>query len=112
MEEADQLSDRVAIETTAGCWPSIPQPPAAKALRHRGRAAPRRDAEPASAGAIAATRAEAAGNTLRIFADRGGDVIPPLIHVAEQQGRQIRDIRLFPPSLETLFISLTGRTIE
>ena len=49
---------------------------------------------------------------IRAFTERGGDVIPGLIRIAERHGRQIRDIRLFPPSLETLFISLTGRTIE
>jgi hypothetical protein len=73
------------------------------------------DAGPAVAAARVTdgvTRAEASGATLRVFTERGGDVIPGLIRAAEGQGRHIRDIRLFPPSLETLFISLTGRTIE
>jgi len=117
MEEADQLSDRVAI-VDQGRLLAFDTPSALKAKAPGGTAVELHldgDAEPAltPARAIAGiTRAEAVGNTLRIFADRGGDVIPPLIHVAEQQGRQIKDIRLFPPSLETLFISLTGRTIE
>jgi ABC-2 type transport system ATP-binding protein len=117
MEEADQLSDRVAI-VDQGRLLAFDTPAALKAKAPGGTAVELHldgEAEPSLAGArtiAGITRAEASGTTLRIFADRGGDVIPPLIKVAEQQGRQIKDIRLFPPSLETLFISLTGRTIE
>ena len=117
MEEADQLSDRVAI-VDRGKLLAFDTPSALKAKAPGGTAVELHldgDAEPtlAAARTIAGiTRVEATGQTLRIFADRGGDVIPPLIRAAEQAGRQIRDIRLFPPSLETLFISLTGRTIE
>jgi len=117
MEEADQLSDRVAI-VDRGRLLAFDTPDALKARAPGGTAVELHlDGEAASSLAAAEalpgiTRAEAAGTTLRVFAERGGDVIPPLIRVTEQAGRQIRDIRLFPPSLETLFISLTGRTIE
>jgi len=117
MEEADQLCDRVAIvdggkllafDTPARLKAQAPGGTAVE-LHLDGEAAPALDGAQALSGV---TRAEATGSTLRVFAERGGDVIPPLIRIAEQQGRQIRDIKLFPPSLETLFISLTGRTIE
>ncbi|HSR15315.1 MAG TPA: ABC transporter ATP-binding protein, partial [Gemmatimonadales bacterium] len=117
MEEADQLSDRVAI-VDRGRLLAFDTPEALKARAPGGTAVELHldgEAGPSLAAAEAVpgiTRAEAVGDTLRVFAERGGDVIPPLIRVAEQGGRQIRDIRLFPPSLETLFISLTGRTIE
>ena len=117
MEEADQLSDRVAI-VDRGTLLAFDTPERLKAKAPGGTAVELHldaDAEPALAGARGLdgiTRAEAAGGTLRVFTERGGDVIPGLIRVAEGQGRHIRDIRLFPPSLETLFISLTGRTIE
>jgi ABC-2 type transport system ATP-binding protein len=117
MEEADQLCDRVAI-MDHGKLLAFDTPDRLKAkapggtaieLHLDGDAAP--TLEPARA-VPGVTRAEIAGSALRVFAERGGDVIPPLIRLAEQHGRQIRDIKLFPPSLETLFISLTGRTIE
>lgn len=117
MEEADQLSDRVAI-IDRGSLLAYDTPARLKARAPGGTAVELQldeDAAPALAEARAMdgiTGAEASGHTLRVFTDRGGDVIPGLIRIADRHGRQIRDIRLFPPSLETLFISLTGRTIE
>ncbi|HKP29348.1 MAG TPA: ABC transporter ATP-binding protein [Gemmatimonadales bacterium] len=117
MEEADQLCDRVAIidrgkllayDTTAALKSQAPGGTAVEVTL---------DGDASGVVAVArtapgVTRAEAAGTVLRAWAERGGEAIPGLIRVAEQGGRAIRDIRLFPPSLETLFISLTGRTIE
>ncbi|MEZ5319516.1 MAG: ABC transporter ATP-binding protein [Vicinamibacterales bacterium] len=117
MEEADQLSDRVAI-VDRGLLLAFDTPATLKTRAPGGTAVELQldgDAAPALADVRAAegiTGAEATGQTLRVFTERGGDVIPGLIRIAEHHGRQIRDIRLFPPSLETLFISLTGRTIE
>jgi len=117
MEEADRLSDRVAI-MDHGALLAFDTPDTLKArapggtaveLQLDGDAGPALDEVRRMAGI---TGAEASTQTLRVFTERGGDVIPGLIHIAERHGRQIRDIRLFPPSLETLFISLTGRTIE
>ncbi len=117
MEEADQLSDRVAI-VDRGTLLAFDTPARLKARAPGGTAVELQldaDASPALAEARdmdGITRAEVTANTLRVFTDRGGDVIPGLIRIAERHGRQIKDIRLFPPSLETLFITLTGRTIE
>jgi ABC-2 type transport system ATP-binding protein len=117
MEEADQLSDRVAIvdcghllafDTPATLKAKAPGGTAVE-LHLDGEAAATLDGARVLPGIL---RAEAAGTILRVFAEGGGDIIPALLRVAEAQGRAIRDIRLFPPSLETLFISLTGRTIE
>ena len=49
---------------------------------------------------------------MRAYSDRGGEVIPGLIRVAEENGRRVRDIHLAPPSLETLFVSRTGRKLD
>jgi len=117
MEEADQLCDRVAI-IDRGRLLAFDTTMALKA-RAPGGTAVELSLDGDATGAVAAartapgvTRAEGAGTTLRAWAERGGEAIPGLIRAAEQSGRTIRDIRLFPPSLETLFISLTGRTIE
>ena len=117
MEEADQLCDRIAIidrgrllafDTTAALKSRAPGGTAVE-LTLDGDAASVVDAARLAPGV---NRTEAAGPVLRAWAERGGEAIPGLIRAAEQGGRNIRDIRLFPPSLETLFISLTGRTIE
>ena len=57
-------------------------------------------------------RAEAEDSSLRAYSGRGGEMIPELIRVAEASGRRVKDIHLSRPSLETLFISLTGRKLD
>ena len=58
------------------------------------------------------TRVEARDSTLRGYSDQGGRLLPAFIETAESSGRSVRDIRLLQPSLETLFVSLTGRKLE
>jgi len=38
-------------------------------------------------------------------------MLPALIEAAESTGRTVTDIHLLQPSLETLFVSLTGRKL-
>jgi ABC-2 type transport system ATP-binding protein len=117
MEEADQLCDRLAI-IDRGRLLAMDTPQRLKErapggtlieLELDGPAAPVLDA---AHGIEGVTRAEPVGQRVRAFSERGGEIIPPLIRAAERAGRQVRDIRLVPPSLETLFISLTGRTLD
>ncbi len=58
------------------------------------------------------TACEAEGRVLRVYHPRGGEVVAPLIGVAQAAGREITNISLVPPSLETLFLSLTGRKLQ
>jgi ABC-2 type transport system ATP-binding protein len=58
------------------------------------------------------SRISAQNETLRAHAERVAETIPALLRAAEIAGRVPLDIRLFPPSLETLFVSLTGRKLE
>ena len=58
------------------------------------------------------TAAEAEGNVLRAYHPRGGEAVVPLIGALQAAGRQVTNIRLVPPSLETLFLSLTGRKLD
>jgi ABC-2 type transport system ATP-binding protein len=55
---------------------------------------------------------EARNGVLRAYSDHGGQVIPALIDAAQSSGRVVKNIYLAPPSLETLFIALTGRKLE
>jgi ABC-2 type transport system ATP-binding protein len=117
MEEADRLCGRVAI-IDRGQLLALDTPAQLKAQAPGGTLVELYldgDAGAPVAAACAVPgvlKAEAQGQTLRAFAPRGGEVIPALIRCAEQAGRAVHDIHLSPPSLETLFISLTGRKLD
>jgi ABC-2 type transport system ATP-binding protein len=117
MEEADRLCGRVAI-IDQGRLLALDTPARLKAQAPGGTLVELyldgdATAAAAAAGAVSGVlKAEAQGQTLRAYAPRGGEVIPGLIRCAEQAGRSVHDIHLSPPSLETLFISLTGRKLD
>jgi ABC-2 type transport system ATP-binding protein len=116
MEEADRLCERLAI-VDDGRLLALDTPASLKArapggtlieLSLDGEAGPLTDD---AARVDGVSRVEAQGTTLRAEAARGGAAIPPLLEVAEAHGRTVHDIRLVPPSLESLFVSLTGRSL-
>jgi ABC-2 type transport system ATP-binding protein len=117
MEEADRLCDRLAI-VDRGRLLAVDSPAGLKAKAPGGTLievvldADAADLVEKASALDGITRAEAQGPMLRAYAERGGEVIAGLIRVAEGAGRTVRDIHLAPPSLETLFISLTGRKLE
>jgi ABC-2 type transport system ATP-binding protein len=117
MEEADRLCDRVAIvdrgrllacdtpaelkrQAPGGTLIELVLDGAAEAALARARELP---------GVLAA---EAEERVLRAYHPRGGEAVAGLIAVAQSSGLQVTNIRLVPPSLETLFISLTGRKLD
>ncbi|MGH7742692.1 MAG: ABC transporter ATP-binding protein, partial [Candidatus Eiseniibacteriota bacterium] len=117
MEEADRLCERVAI-IDRGKLLALDTPANLKAkapggtlieLTLDGDAARALAAAQALPGIL---RAEAERNRLRAFAERGGESIAGLIRAAEQAGRTVADVHFAPPSLETLFVSMTGRRLE
>ena len=116
MEEADRLCERLAI-VDDGRLLALDTPAALKARAPGGTLIELSlDGEAEALTADAArvdgvSRVEAQGATLRAEAVRGGAAIPPLLEVAEAHGRTVRDIRLVPPSLESLFVALTGRSL-
>jgi ABC-2 type transport system ATP-binding protein len=116
MEEADQLCDRIAIidrgnllalDTPANLKGKAPGDTIIDITLDG-------DAEPLVAAAkttAGVTRAEARGPMLRVYAPRVGETVPAILALAESRGRTVNDIHLSRPSLETLFISLTGRKL-
>ena len=116
MEEADQLCDRLAI-IDRGQLLALDTPQALKARAPGGTLVELHlDGDAAAASTAAAAvpgiiRADADGEVLRAFSDKGGRVISPLIDAVASVGRSVRNIDLAEPSLETLFISLTGRKL-
>ena len=116
MDEADRLCDRLAI-IDRGKLLALDSPRALKAkapggtlieLVLDGDAMPTAEIAETIAGV---TRVEATDGILRALSDRGGQTLPALIEAAETAGRTVTDIHLLQPSLETLFVSLTGRKL-
>ena len=117
MEEADKLCDRIAI-VDRGQLLELDTPQALKdrapggtliELTLSGDAAPLADSIRSVDGVL---RAEPQGKVLRVYSDRGGRVISPAIQLVEEQGASVTNISLTEPSLETLFISRTGRKLD
>jgi ABC-2 type transport system ATP-binding protein len=116
MEEADQLCDRLAI-IDEGKLLALDTPSKLKSQAPGDTLVEVTfDGDATSLAAAAeslegVSRAEGRGALLRVYSRRGGEIIPALIAAGEREGRSVRDIHLSRPSLETLFISLTGRKL-
>ena len=117
MDEADRLCDRLAI-IDEGKLLALDSPRTLKAKAPGGTLLELvLDGEAAlsvekarSIGGLSGV--EARDSTLRAYSDHGGRPLPAFIEAAESSGRTVKDIRLLQPSLETLFVSLTGRKLE
>jgi ABC-2 type transport system ATP-binding protein len=116
MEEADQLCDRLAI-IDKGKLLALDTPAKLKAqapgdtlveVTFDGDATPLAEKVRALDGV---SKADAQGPLLRVYSRRAGEIIPSLINAGESSALAVRDIQLARPSLETLFISLTGRKL-
>jgi ABC-2 type transport system ATP-binding protein len=117
MDEADRLCDRLAI-IDQGKLLALDTPDALKRRAPGGTLLELvldGDAMPAAEVAESISgisRVEARDGLLRAHSTRGAMVLPSLIEAAESAGRTVKDIHLLQPSLETLFVSLTGRKLE
>jgi len=118
MEEAEQLCDRVAI-VDRGRLLACDAPEELKKQAPGGTLIEIALDGPAAPAPVEAARAvpgvtavEAVGTTLRAYHPRGGEAVAPLIAAVQAAGRQVTNIGLAPPSLETLFVSLTGRKLD
>jgi len=117
MEEADRLCDRIAI-LDQGRVLALDSPAALKAkapggtmieLSVTGEAA---SVEPLARAVAGVERVEAKNGTLRAYAARGAEAAADLLRVAERGGQRVTGLHIAPPSLETLFIELTGRRLQ
>src|SRR5579884_2143722 len=118
MEEADSLCNRLAIidhgriisqGTPAELKSSIP---GGYLLRTKFSGVP----EPLLAGLRAlpgVTEVRASdGIGADIYADRGGPLIPAIVSAAQSAGAELCDVHIQEPSLETLFLHHTGRSLR
>ncbi len=117
MEEAEQLCDRLAI-IDRGKLLALDTTAALKAKAPGGTLIELDLDGPADAAAVRAraiqnvSKADAVGNALRVHSAVGGRIISSVIEATEGAGRHVRNITLKEPSLETLFIELTGRKLD
>jgi ABC-2 type transport system ATP-binding protein len=47
-----------------------------------------------------------------VYADRGGRLMGPIVNTAQAAGFELRDVHIAEPSLETLFLHHTGRSLR
>jgi ABC-2 type transport system ATP-binding protein len=117
MEEADRLCQRVGI-IDRGKLLALDTPASLKGRAPGGSLVELTlDGDAAAAAERARSvpgvlRAEPDGGLLRLYVERPGEALSMLVKVSEQAGRAVLNIHLAAPSLETLFISLTGRKLE
>jgi ABC-2 type transport system ATP-binding protein len=117
MDEADKLCDRIAI-VDHGQLLELDTPTALKQRAPGGTLIEITLSTDASLVAEpvrtidGVLRVEARGQLLRVYSDRGGRVISQAIQIAEEQHAMVTNISLTEPSLETLFVSRTGRKLD
>jgi ABC-2 type transport system ATP-binding protein len=118
MEEADELCDRLAI-IDHGRLLALDTPDALK--RSVGidamvtvAAAGDLDALAAHlrADLPAASRIEVADGAVRVWVQRLQGVLPAIVEAAERRGFSVSDLSATEPTLETVFISLTGKDLR
>lgn len=118
MDEADSLCDRLAIVdhgkiiaqgTPATLKSSIP---GGYVLRVKFSSLP--DGLPGALKVLPGVSEVRAtdGIAADIYADRGGPLIPGIIATAQQAGAELCDVHIQEPSLETLFLHHTGRSLR
>jgi ABC-2 type transport system ATP-binding protein len=116
MQEADELCDRLAI-VDRGQLLALDTP---AALTARAPGSTMIDLTvtgdcPAAAAECrkipGVTRVDESPGELHAYCDRGGELISALIHAVEEAGCVVENINLSKPSLETLFVALTGRKL-
>jgi ABC-2 type transport system ATP-binding protein len=117
MEEADKLCDRIAI-VDRGELLELDTPDALKRRAPGGTlveitlSADANGVVELVKGIGGVLRAESKGPLLRVYSERGGAVISPVIQIAEDMGVSVTNISLTEPSLETLFVARTGRKLD
>jgi ABC-2 type transport system ATP-binding protein len=117
MEEADQLCDRVAImdhgrllalDTPAGLKRSIGTGTEVR-IQAEG------DLVKLAAvleGMAAVVRVQVTDGVVHAFTDSSNGVLSHIIREAELAGFAVRDVGVTEPTLETVFIDLTGRELR
>jgi ABC-2 type transport system ATP-binding protein len=120
MEEAEHLCDRVAI-MDHGRVLALGTPDELKRRVGADRVVRVAVADPAAAleplaqrlaGVAGVLRADVHDGLVRVFADGRSGLLPRLVLEAEAGGHGLADVAVTEPTLETVFIALTGRDLR
>ena len=118
MEEADQLCDRLAI-IDHGRLLAVDTPAALKQsigidamVTVTAGGDPEALATVLRNGVADASRVEAADGVVRLWSARTAGILPHIIDVAETAGFTVTDLSATAPTLETVFINLTGKDLR
>jgi ABC-2 type transport system ATP-binding protein len=119
MAEADTLADRVAI-IDHGRLLTLDTPAALKRSVHGGTVvtvtaggtSPAQLAAALAAGVPGARAARPLGDAVLLTVDDGQPVLPAVLTAAGTCQALVREVRVDPPSLETVFIQLTGKELR
>jgi ABC-2 type transport system ATP-binding protein len=63
-------------------------------------------------GVEGATDVQVADGVVRLYVTGGDGVLPRVIAAADRSGYTVRDLHVEEPTLETVFITLTGRELR
>src|SRR6266702_510744 len=117
MDEADELCDRVAIVdhgrviaegSPAELKASIPGGYLLQLRFHRNSAELAESLRQLNG----VTEVRANGESIDLYADRGGPLIPAIVSAASASGAELCDVHISEPSLENLFLHHTGRSLR
>jgi ABC-2 type transport system ATP-binding protein len=118
MEEADQLCDRLAImdhgkilalDTPAGLKASVGAD-SIVTVHASGDLA--RLATVLQSEVAGVTSVNQVDNSLQVHVKGASSVVPPIVTSAERNGFQLQDLSVAEPTLETVFINLTGKDLR
>jgi ABC-2 type transport system ATP-binding protein len=118
MEEADQLCNRVAI-MDHGRILALDTPRALKQsigadtiVTVRTTAAPETFAALLEQELEGVRRTRITEGAVRAEVQGASQLVPKIIHIAEQAGFEVQDLSIAEPTLETVFINLTGKDLR
>ena len=125
MEEADQLCDRVAImdhgrilalDTPTGLKRQVDANTIVHLTTESGpdgdASAERRRLADAFAGMAGVVRTDVREGEIQVFADQATGLLQRLVAAAEAEGVIVVDLTVTEPTLETVFITMTGRDLR
>jgi ABC-2 type transport system ATP-binding protein len=118
MEEADQLCNRVAI-MDHGRILALDTPRALKQsidadtiVTTRATGSPEQFASLLERELEGVARTRVVDGSVQADVQNASELLPKIIHIAERAGLEVQELSIAEPTLETVFINLTGKDLR